>query len=189
MFIGLFCWDRDLNDVMDPRGVFKLAGDMAIGDPRSGWCKVLEEVATAGKHKFCKPSLFACWFIDRCSWCILLWFGRLSCKQGIDHSSCLITFNVWFVSVGCWCDVGGKIEGIPVLLCRWFGGGNWNTFVSMMSFVMNALFEGDITGGDTGELTTVECWRLDVYGDIKEGEHDVMWSGDRAESTPRKVCG
>ena len=33
MFIGLFCCDRDLNEVIDPRGVFKLAGEIAIGEP------------------------------------------------------------------------------------------------------------------------------------------------------------
>ena len=33
IFIGLFCWDRDLNEVIDPRGVFKLAGEIAIGEP------------------------------------------------------------------------------------------------------------------------------------------------------------
>ena len=46
--------------------------------------------------------------------------------------------------------------------------------MSIISLLMNALLEGDITGRDTGELTTVECCKLDVYGDIKDGEQDAI---------------
>jgi hypothetical protein len=36
------------------------------------------------------------------------------------------------------------------------GGGNWNTLVSIISFVTNEFVDGDITGGETGELTIVD---------------------------------
>ena len=42
-----------------------------------------------------------------------------------------------------------------------------------ISFDMNAFDEGDITGGDTGELTIVDD-NFAGYGDIKEGEQDAI---------------
>ena len=51
IFMGL-----ERKDVMDPRGVFKLAGEIAMGDPSSGGCKeVGAVVTTAGKHSCCNP--------------------------------------------------------------------------------------------------------------------------------------
>ena len=46
---------------------------------------------------------------------------------------------------------------------------------------------GDMTGGETGELTIVDDTPAG-YGDIKHGEQEAMCSGDCDESAPRNVC-
>ena len=56
-----------------------------------------------------------------------------------------------------------------------------------MSFEIKELDVGDMTGGDTGEFTMVDDNPAAGYGDIKDGEQDAIWSGERAESAPKNV--